>query len=79
MHKDHVEGKSHSSYAIVRAELTAGHEGPAAKIRILQPQNCDHTETVCQECLSVWEYDWTFSFHRTVGGRRLAELAGRTL
>lgn len=72
MHDNHSPNEKLSSASYVPATMKAEHEGPAAKIRIRKPQNCDHTETVCVHCVRVWEYDWKFHFARTAGGRRLA-------
>jgi hypothetical protein len=62
--------QSISGMSYVPGRLT-DHPG-TMPVLIRSPRRCDHTETVCTECVTEWQWDWTLVFDRTVGGRKLA-------
>ena len=68
-----------SGYSYVPAMMKVDHPGTKPdRIQVRTSRLCNHVAFVCSECLSVWEYDWTFFFDRTAGGRRLKAQAGRS-
>lgn len=34
---------------------------------------CDHTQTLCPECMDLWELDYVLLLSATAGGRRLLQ------
>lgn len=47
------QGYTPDGLMFVTAEALAWHE-----VSYLEPEQCDHQETMCRQCRHTWEYDY---------------------
>lgn len=60
------------------------HENVGGQVLIAAASNCDHCTTICDGvvepggklCIEEWQYDYSFAWSRTAGGRRLISSVG---
>ncbi len=61
-------GIAGATYVSVRCD---GH-GELGKVLLKSRKRCNHTHTMCVDCVEMWELDHEVRFQATEGGRKLA-------
>lgn len=67
------DGELISGEAYVWVVLRGYPDALPGRIRTRRPKNCDHTVTICTECVPMWEEDYIIDYRRTSAAVKLRE------